>query len=130
MKKNKIFKYIIAGILIAFALLTIFMSSSVLFDWFGIRAKEGNYVPFIVKTNLIMGILYLIAAYGFLKAKKWPFWLMLSAVLILLFAFAAFYIHIHAGGLYESKTIGAMAFRIAFTLIIAGLINLSTNKKI
>ena len=129
MKKNRTLKNIIAGILIAFALLTIFMSSSVLFDWFGIRAKEGNFVPFIVKTNLTMGIVYLVAAYGFLKSKSWAFWLMLSAALFLLFAFAAFYIHIHAGGLYESKTIGAMAFRIAFTLIIAGLIYRTTNKK-
>jgi hypothetical protein len=129
MKKNKILKIVVAFVLIAFALLTVFMSSSVLFDWFGIRAKEGNYVPFIVKTNLTMGIVYLIAAYGFIKTRSWAFWLMLSAALFLLFAFAVFYIHIQSGGLYESKTIGAMTFRIAFTLLIAGLIYISTNKK-
>jgi uncharacterized membrane protein (DUF2068 family) len=129
MEKNRTFKYIIAIVLIAFALLTIFMSSSVLFDWFGIRAKEGNYVPFIVKTNLTMGIIYLIVAYGFIKSKNWAFWLMLSAALFLLFAFGAFYIYIHTGGIYENQTIGAMAFRISFTLIIAGLIYITTNKK-
>lgn len=129
MEKNRTFKYIIAIVLIAFALLTIFMSSSVLFDWFGIRAKEGNYVPFIVKTNLTMGFVYLIAAYGFIKSKSWAFWLMLSAALFLFFAFAGFYIHIHSGGIYETKTIGAMAFRIAFTLLFAGLIYIITNKK-
>ncbi len=129
MDKNKTFKYIIAIVLIAFALLTVFMSSSVLFDWFGIRAKEGNYVPFIVKTNLTMGIIYLIVAYGFIKSKKWAFWLMLSAALFLFFAFAGFYIHIHTGGLYENQTIGAMTFRILFTLLFAGLIYITTNKK-
>ncbi|MBK5214368.1 MAG: hypothetical protein JJE55_11985 [Flavobacteriaceae bacterium] len=129
MKKNKIFRYVIAIALIAFALLTVFMSSSVLFDWFGIRAKEGNYVPFIVKTNLTMGIVYLIVAYGFIKSKNWAFWLMLSAALFLFFAFAAFYLHIHSGGLYENQTIGAMAFRIVFTLLFAGLIYISTNRK-
>ena len=129
MKKHKAFKYIIAVVLIAFALVTIFMSSAVLFDWFGIRAKEGDYVPFIVKTNLTVGFTYLLVVYGFIKSKKWPFWLMLSAALFLFFAFSAFYIHIHTGGLYENRTIGAMTFRILFTLLFAGLINISTNKK-
>ncbi|MEH6763387.1 MAG: hypothetical protein V7655_02715 [Aequorivita antarctica] len=129
MKKNKILKYVIAIVLIAFALLTVFMSSSVLFDWFGIRAKEGNYVPFIVKTNLTMGVIYLIAAYGFIKSKKWAFWLMLSAALFLFFAFFAFYIHIHTGGLYENRTIEAMTLRILFTILFAGLIYIITNKK-
>lgn len=129
MGKNKIFKYSIAIVLIAFALLTIFISSSVLFDWFGIRAKEGNYVPFIVKTNLTAGILYIIVVYGFLKSKKWSFWLMLSIALVLLFAFTAFYIHIQTGGLYENQTIGAMTFRILFSLLFAGLIYMTTNNK-
>ncbi|CAM3372931.1 hypothetical protein [Aequorivita lipolytica] len=130
MGKNKIFKYSIAIVLIAFAFLTIFMSSSVLFDWFGIRAKEGNYVPFIVKTNLTAGILYLIVVYGFLKSKNWSFWLMLSIALVLLFAFTAFYIHIQTGGLYEGRTIFAMIFRILFTLLFAGFIYMNSNKKI
>ncbi len=129
MKNNRVLKYSTTIILIAFALLTIFMSSSVLFDWFSIRTKEGNYVPFIVKTNLTMGITYLIAAYGSIKSKKWAFWLMLSAVLVLLFAFVVFYIHIQSGGLYETKTISAMTFRIVFTLLMAGLIYIITNKK-
>ena len=77
MKKNNTFKYIIAAVLIAFALISIFMSSAVLIDWFGIRAKQGNYVPFIVKTNLTAGFLYLIAAYGLIKSRKWSFWIML-----------------------------------------------------
>lgn len=129
MEKYKIFKYIIAISLIAFALLTVFMSSSVLFDWFGIRAKEGNFVPFIVKTNLTVGFIYLIVTYGYLKSKKWSFWLMLSAALVLFFAFATFYIHIHTGGLYENRTVAAMTFRILLTLLFAGLIYISTKKK-
>ena len=42
-----------AIILTLFALITLFMSSSVIFDLFGIREKEGNYVLFIVITNFI-----------------------------------------------------------------------------
>ncbi len=129
MKQHKLFKNSIATVLIAFALVTIFMSSSVLFDWFGIRAKQGNYVPFIVKTNLTAGFLYLIAAYGFVLSKKWSFWAMLSVALLLIYTFALFYLHIHTGGLYENRTVGAMIFRILFTLIIAGFMYGITDKK-
>lgn len=125
MKKNKIFKYLVAGAIIVFALITIFVSSAVLFDWFGIRASQGNYVPFIVKTNLTAGFLYLFAAYGFIKSKNWAFWAMLSVGLLLFYAFTLFFVHMHSGGLYENRTIGAMIFRILFTLIFAVLIYIS-----
>jgi len=39
---KKILPYIIAVILTGFGLLTLFLSTSVIFDLFGIRAKEGN----------------------------------------------------------------------------------------
>lgn len=129
MKKNKTFKYIIATVLIVFALVTIFMSSAVLFDWFGIRAKQGNYVPFVVKTNLTAGFLYLIAAYGFLTSRKWSFWAMLSVVLLLFYALTLFFVHMHSGGPYEDRTMYALIFRILFTLLLAGLIYVNVNKK-
>ena len=39
MKKN--LKYVVAFALTAFAFLTLFLSSSIIFNWFGIREKEG-----------------------------------------------------------------------------------------
>jgi hypothetical protein len=44
-----------AILLTLFALITVFMSGSVIFDLFGIRAKEGNYMLFIVVSNFISG---------------------------------------------------------------------------
>ncbi|QAA83142.1 hypothetical protein EI546_01725 [Aequorivita sp. H23M31] len=113
----------------ALALITIFMSSSVLFDWFGIRAKQGNYVSFIVKTNLTAGFIYLIAAYGFIKSRIWAFWAMLSVALLLIYTFALFFIHIQSGGTYENRTIGAMIFRILITLSLSGFIYYDINKR-
>lgn len=129
MRKNKIIIYVITIVLVVFAIVTIFMSSSVLFDWFGIRAKQGNYIPFIVKSNLTAGFLYLIIAYGFINSKRWAFWAMLSVALLLFYAFILLYLHIHTGGLYENRTIGAMIFRILFTLLLAGFIYGSTNNE-
>lgn len=117
MKKNKIVRYVVAIVLIAFALVTVFMSSSVIFDWFGIREKEGDYVPFIVWTNFIAGFIYLISAYGFLKAKKWTFWVLIGTAIFLVTALIILGLYIDAGGVFELKTVGAMGFRITLTFV-------------
>ena len=103
--------------LVLFGAVTVFMSSSVLFDWFGIRAKEGNYVPGIVWANFVCGILYLIAAYGILKNQTWSRFPLTISLLILIIAYIGLFIHINNGGLYETKTVGAMAFRIGVTAL-------------
>lgn len=117
MKKSKKISNVSAIILAAFALLTLFLSSSVIFDWFGIRAKEGNYVLFIVWANFVCSILYLIAAYGFIKRAKWTSWVLLVALVVLIIAFIALQFHINDGGIYEEKTINAMIFRMLVTII-------------
>lgn len=119
MRQNleNILRYIIITILTAFALLTIFLSSSVIFDWFGIRAREGNYVLFIVWANFVSSILYLFAVYGLIKLKKWSYQLLGSSVILLSIALIGLFFHINTGGLYETKTIGAMFFRTSLTLV-------------
>ena len=121
-------KYVVAIALIIFALLTLFLSSSIIFDWFNIRAKEGNYVLIVVWANLISSILYLFAAYGFISLKKWTIKLLVSSLLLLIVAAIGFYIHINSDGLYEAKTIGALIFRFIITLIFTFLAYLTTIK--
>lgn len=113
------FLKIIAVVLILFALLTLFLSASVIFDLFGIRAKEGNYVPLVVWANFISSILYLAAAYGLFKIKKWPVGLLALSTVVLVAAFIGLKIHISEGGLYEAKTVNAMIFRIGLTILLA-----------
>ena len=122
--------YTSAAILTAFGLLTLFLSTSVIFDLFGIRAKEGNYVLFVVWSNFISSILYLFAAYGFAKSKKWTATLLGISTLILIAAFIGLQIHINSGGIYETKTIGAMIFRIAVTLVFASIAFFTINKQL
>jgi hypothetical protein len=109
----------IALVLLAFAGLTLFFSSSVLFDLFEIRAQKGNYVPFIVQANFICGLLYIPAAFGLLFKKKWSFIILSIASLILIVAFFALRIHVNSGGLYEMETVNAMTFRTTLTVIFA-----------
>lgn len=111
----------LAALLTAFGLLTLFLSSSVIFDLFGIRAKEGNYVLFVVWANFLSSILYLVAAYGFVKSRKWTIKPLGISAIILVLAFAGLLIHINSGGIYETKTVGAMLFRIVVTAVFAAL---------
>lgn len=118
MNTNLIILKIVSIALLLFALLTLFLSGSVIFDLFGIRAKEGNYVPVVVWANFISSALYLLAAYGIFKMKKWSVWLLAASVFILVAAFIGLKFHINSGGLYEAKTAKAMLFRIGITILI------------
>lgn len=127
---KKILPYSFAIILTALGLLTLFLSTSVIFDLFDIRDKEGNYVLFVVWSNFISSILYLFAAYGFIKNKNWTTTLLGISILILIAAFIGLKIHASAGGIYETKTIGAMIFRIAVTLVFAIISFFTINKQL
>lgn len=127
--KQKIISYSLATVLAAFALLTLFLSSSIIFDWFGIRVREGNYVLFIVWTNFVVSLMYLIAVYGFLKNKKWTAKILGGSALFLFIAFLGLQIHINTGGIYETKTVEAMIFRTSITLIFAVLAYFTISKK-
>ena len=112
---------IAAVVLALFALLTIFMSGSVIFDLFGIRAKEGNYVLFVVVLNFICGFLYLFAAFGLFTKKIWTTRLLIASVGILLVSFLGLMWHINSGRIYEMGTVKAMLFRISITILFAGI---------
>jgi len=110
-----------AVIITLFALITLFMSTSVIFDLFGIREKEGNYVLFVVISNFIAGFLYLFAAYALFTEKKWATKLLLITTAILVVSFVSLLIHANTGGIYEQKTIKAMLSRIVITVAFAGI---------
>lgn len=113
---KKALNYILPLLLVLFGLLTLFLSSSVIFDWFGIREKEGNYVLFIVWSNFVSSLIYIIAAFGVLKRQKWAIYLLAISTAILAIAFACFLYYINSGGIHETKTIGAMVFRTSITI--------------
>jgi hypothetical protein len=125
---KKVLPYLAAAVLAAFGLLTLFLSSSVIFDLFGVRAQEGNYVLFVVWANFISSLFYLFAAYGFIGNKKWTTTLLVISSAILITAFIGLFIHIGFGGIYETKTISAMIFRITLTIGLALLAYFTINK--
>lgn len=126
---KKIITYTSGIILLVFGMITLFLSTSVIFDLFGIRAAEGNYVLLIVWANFIASILYLVAAYGYFMEKKWIVTVLGIASSILILAFIYLIFHINSGGIYEKKTVGAMTFRILLTLFFTFLAYFSFKKK-
>lgn len=105
-------------VLFGFGLLTLFLTLSVVFDWFGIREKEGNYVLFIVYANLFSGILYLIASYLNWMQNIWSTYILSVSVLILIIAYASLLVYVENGGIHEAKTLKAMVFRIGLTTLL------------
>lgn len=120
---------ILALFLAAFGLLTLFLSTSLIFDLFNVREGQGNFVLFIVWTNFVCSLLYLIAAYGFFSAKKWTASILGIAALMLLVSFIGLLIYINSGGIHESKTISAMIFRLVVTLAFAFLAYVLVSKR-
>ena len=116
MKQRPIIRYALATVLLLFGALTLFLSTSVIFDLFGIRVREGNYVPVVVWANFIVSILYVLAAAGLMAHKRWTLNVLFMAVLILVGACIAFGWHVISGGIHEQKTIGALTFRTLITL--------------
>jgi len=116
MKKRPTLRYLLATVLLLFGMLTLFLSTSVILDLFGIRAREGNYVPVVVWANFIVSILYMLAAAGLVAYKRWTLKVLFTAVLILVAACIAFGWHVISGGIHEQKTIGALTFRTLITL--------------
>lgn len=114
--------YKISSIILAlFALLTLFLTSSIFLDLFGVRESEGNYVMFVVIANFVCSFLYIIAAFGFWKEKKWTIYFLISSAILLFSTFIALIFYAKNGGIYETKTVGALTFRIIFTTIFSAI---------
>jgi len=111
-------RILIFALIVCFGFLTLFMSTSVIFDLFGVRELEGNYVPFIVWINFASSLFYLLAGYGYWFRKKWAYNVLAVNVLLLLIGLVALFIYINEGGVYESRTVFAMIFRIALTVFL------------
>lgn len=126
--KNGI-RYVLSTIIAGFGLLTIFLSASVIFDWFGIREMEGNYVLFVVWANFIASIIYLFSAYGFALSKKWTTKLLGASAVILIIALLGLFLHISTGGIHEAKTVSALIFRIAVTLAFTAISYFTITRK-
>ena len=120
---------IIGGFLAIFGLIMVAMTTSVMFDLFGVRELEGNFVMSVVIANWFAGVLYLIAAYGIFKNQKWTYIPLLISAITLIISFIFLQVHIQDGGAFEEKTIKALSIRIVLSLIFAMITYIKITKK-
>ncbi len=113
-----------------FAALTFYLSTSVILDLFGVRESEGQYVLFVVWANWICSLIYFAAIYGILKKKRWPVYLLVLTVVILLLAEVGLQIHIYTGGAYERKTVFALLFRAGVSGLFAWVLHFFRGRQV
>lgn len=108
----------IAALAALFGLATLAAGGNALFGGEAARASVGNAVPFVLWFNFLAGFAYLATAFGLLGRQAWAIWLSIAILLATLAVFAAFGLHVWAGGAYEGRTVGAMLLR---SLVWAGI---------
>lgn len=107
-----------AIILGAFALLTFYLSGSLIFDLFGMREKQGiDFVPFVAWVNLISSILYFASAFGLAFKQTWTTLVLSITLALLALTFVVYILYINTGGPHLEQTFGALIFRMGVTLI-------------
>lgn len=111
--------WIMSALAIAFGLLTLKSGGEVLFVDGAGREAAGNFVPYVLWSNFILGFFYVIAGIGIWLQKRWAVWLALFILVVTLAVFAIFGGHIFQGGLFEQRTVGAMTLRSFVWLVIS-----------
>lgn len=96
---------------VGFGLLTIKQGGGVLFGSDATRSAAGDYVPFVVTFNFLAGFAYVVAGVGVWLRRRWASWLAIIIAAATAVVFAAFIVHVYAGGDYEMRTVTAMSFR-------------------
>ncbi|WP_081211847.1 hypothetical protein [Salegentibacter sediminis] len=116
---KRVFYYITLGFFLVFALISLYLSSSIIFDWFEMREAQRDYVLFVVWVNFIASFLYLGALYGFFRYKKWTWKILGVSALMIFVAFLGLLIHIDSGGEFKLETIRALVLRFFITTVFA-----------
>ena len=101
----------ISFVAISFGLLTIRAGDTVLFGSAAARSAAGHYVPFVLWFNFLAGFAYVIAGVGLWLERRWAAWLAVVVAAATALVFAAFGVHVLAGGAYELRTVVAMSLR-------------------
>ncbi len=86
---------------------------------FGPPTGEAGIVPFVLWFNFIAGFAYVAAGAGLFWSKRWAAQLAAAIAAATLIVFAAFGLHVAAGGDFAWRTVGAMTLRSAVWIAIS-----------
>ncbi|WP_210545602.1 hypothetical protein [Rhodoferax sp. PAMC 29310] len=109
---------ILAAIAFVFGSLTVFSGGRALFGDEAARASVGEAVDFVLWFNILAGFLYIGAGAAFLKSWRCSLWLAAFIAFSTAAVAMAFGVHVAGGGAYEVRTVGALALRLTFWLMV------------
>lgn len=84
-------------------------------------AAAGNYVGFVLWFNFAAGFLYVLAGVGIGARRRWAVGLAIAIAVATLAVFAAFGVHVAAGGAWEPRTAAALTLRSVVWIALAWL---------
>lgn len=120
-QRSRLLNRAMAVVAVGFGLLTIKEGGTILFGGEAAQASAGNYVPFVLWFNFLAGFAYVVAGVGLWRRHRWAVWLAVVIAATTALVFAAFGVHIYAGGAYETRTVVAMSMRTLVWVTIAAI---------
>lgn len=109
----------VALIAVVSGIATVIVGGKTLFGGAAVRAAAGNIVSFVLWFNFIAGFAYVAAGLGLFLWRRWAAQLSAAIAIATIAVFVAFGVHVLLGGAFETRTVGAMAFRSAVWIAIA-----------
>ncbi len=109
----------LAGVAIVFGALTVFSGGRALFGGAEAAAAVGNAVPFVLWFNFLAGFAYVLTGFGLWHRARWA---VRAAALLAATTAAvalAFGVQVMGGVAYEVRTVGALALRLLFWMLVA-----------
>jgi hypothetical protein len=117
METSKTLK-VIGIVAIVFGAMTVFSGGRALFGGAEARAAVGNAVGFVLWFNFLAGFVYVLTGIGLVKAMRWAANAALGLALATGGVAVAFGLHVLDGGAYEPRTVGALALRLGFWIVV------------
>lgn len=113
--------HVLGAVAVVFGLLTLASGAGALFGSPEARAAAGAAVPFVLWFNFVAGFAYVTAGVGLWQRRRWAAGLALVIALATAAIAVAFAVHVAGGGAHEPRTIGALALRLSFWALTAGI---------
>ena len=118
MNKQNVLNWL-AIMAIAFGAVTVYSGGQALFGSPEARAAVGNAVPLVLWFNFFAGFVYILAGAGLLRRRPWALYAALALASTTALIAAAFGVHVLSGGAFEMRTIGALAIRLLFWIVVS-----------
>jgi len=125
--KQSVLLRIVGIVAILLGIMSLKSGGATLFIDGATREASGNFVPFVVWSNFLMGFVYILTGLGIWLNKNWTKVLIIFIVSITFLTFFDFSIHISMGGVFENKTVKVMTIRSLFWIF--ALILIIRSKK-